>query len=824
MVMESRDSFVPLPSTPTAIHQTIIPYTPPPQPYIPPPTQGVPLVSTYLDAIHQAQNTVYQADTSIHQAINNSYSNTYNTYNQAHDTVVVDTTGIRDAVVQAVNSTQQHLSNDINNNISHVADLIDSTNRQAYSAITGSVDAIHAAINSLDTTISRQAAIDLSPIRQGIDDIANSISHTVSDSYDRQAAVVQNFMDFQARTIQQTLEAQHETLDTVSTAIHDSIQRVAAEIENSLPHEPKAEPGAIPPLAVATILILKVIMAVLGIPVNLDNESIADVVKQKGQYIKAVLDNAPADFVAKFTALAHDEYPDIDSFIAAFRTTGLSSVAIDLVLTILVGLGAAGKMSEIIAGPYFQKLQQLSSSQVNATLPSVPDLVRFLHWFDDFAPDFIATMHKLGFNDKTIANIQASSYQKLPPFEYLRNTFMFNKNVEEARKNIKVQGYTDDDIDLMLENYQGGFPPIADLIRMMVRDTFSDIAKEFGQFDEFPDTLMDYWAAQPIGDIWAKHYWAAHWNLPSTQQGFEMFHRGVINIDTLKLLMRANDIMPFWRDKLIDIAYNPVTRVDIRRLYNMGIWDRQKVYKAYLAGGYSPENAEYLTEFTTKSEEESDVTTHKRVRKLAEELIKKSFEREIINQGEAYNRLVSIGIKAEEAQITTQLWEFDRETDKNYKRSNSSREKAITMVKQNYEKKNISAIDARAKMLSLGVPDLEITEELHYADIRADVALKELKVKNVRATYVKHRIDRQQAIGELTAAGCSLDEADYLLTTFDLERENKDKQIPETEVNKLFKAGIITQAQYIDYMSTLGYDEQEITWLGILNAPVQTGQ
>jgi len=144
-------------------------------------------------------------------------------------------------------------------------------------------------------------------------------------------------------------------------------------------------------------------------------------------------------------------------------------------------------------------------------------------------------------------------------------------------------------------------PPVADLITMAVREAFSpQIASRFGQYEDFPDAMVEHAAAHGISREWCERYWAAHWSLPSPQQGFEMLHRGVIDNNDLNLLLRALDIMPFWRDKLMQISYNPLTRVDVRRMYGLGVLSESEVEKAYRDIGYTQENAGRLREFTIK--------------------------------------------------------------------------------------------------------------------------------------------------------------------------------------------------------------------------------
>ena len=89
-------------------------------------------------------------------------------------------------------------------------------------------------------------------------------------------------------------------------------------------------------------------------------------------------------------------------------------------------------------------------------------------------------------------------------------------------------GIHDNYFDLYKElAYQ--IPPVADIITMAVREAFTpSIAAKFGQYQDFPEPL-ELWAGKKgLSPEWAKRYWAAHWSLPSPQQGFQMLHRGLI--------------------------------------------------------------------------------------------------------------------------------------------------------------------------------------------------------------------------------------------------------------------------------------------------------
>jgi len=149
-------------------------------------------------------------------------------------------------------------------------------------------------------------------------------------------------------------------------------------------------------------------------------------------------------------------------------------------------------------------------------------------------------------------------------------------------------------------------PPVADIITMAVREAFTPtIAARFGQYEDLPSEYVSWVGKKGLSREWAERYWAAHWSLPSITQGFEMFQRGVISRDDLYLLLRALDVMPFWRDKLMQISYVPLTRVDIRRMYALGVLSVNEITRAYKDIGYNDENAARLTVFTVKLTEQA---------------------------------------------------------------------------------------------------------------------------------------------------------------------------------------------------------------------------
>ncbi|GAH80856.1 unnamed protein product, partial [marine sediment metagenome] len=87
---------------------------------------------------------------------------------------------------------------------------------------------------------------------------------------------------------------------------------------------------------------------------------------------------------------------------------------------------------------------------------------------------------------------------------------------------------------------------------------------------------------------------------------FQAYQRRFITEGDLKVFMKTIEIPPYLRDVMLNVAYRPLTRVDVRRMYDDGILDINQVYAAYLDHGYSPDNATLMTQWTIRYAEPNE--------------------------------------------------------------------------------------------------------------------------------------------------------------------------------------------------------------------------
>lgn len=260
-------------------------------------------------------------------------------------------------------------------------------------------------------------------------------------------------------------------------------------------------------------------------------------------------------------------------------------------------------------------------------------------------------------------------------------------------------GLTDDQIKLV-KDFRWQLPTPSDLIRFAVREVFTpEIAEKFGQFQNYPGEQWERMGAVlGYNPQVLKWYWAAHWDLPSPTQGFEMFHRGIINIDELRLLLRALDVMPYWRDRLIKLAYRPLTRVDVRRMYRLGVLTSDlQLIKAYMDLGYDIHNATALTEFTKKWAHESQ-------RDLAMSEIKAAYVTGIITRDDAKRMLLELDRTPDTAELEIRIW--------NAQLAHAKKVQMRDALIDAYARNDITENELRNKLAGLGFSIAAYQEEI----------------------------------------------------------------------------------------------------------------
>ena len=380
------------------------------------------------------------------------------------------------------------------------------------------------------------------------------------------------------------------------------------------------------------------------------------------------------------------------------------------------------------------------------TLPDTASLILAMYRDETKRPMVIDMLHKQGYTDQNIDTLFAAS-KSIPAPDEMRSLFLRGE-IDEAtlNANMKKYGFTDTEI-MLLKKLFYPIPSYQDLIRMAVREAFyPDYVEEYGLMQELPGEYLEWTQKQGLSEDWAKKYWASHWELPSILRGYEMLHRGVITEEQLDDLFMAADIMPWWRDKLRAISYHPLTRVDVRRVFRMGIIDRDQVNRTYHDLGYDDEKAEWLTRFTEMQNTEQD-------RDLTKSEILGAYVKQIIGYSECHTMLIDLGYSEDEVGILISAKEYQE-----------------------------------------------------YKEYKAR------EMKRIERFFLAGAYTANQTINELGKLDLTGAEQDSIMRLWDSEKLAKLRSPTKKDLDSLFTADIITEAQYRAEIHNLGYIEKYIDW------------
>jgi len=305
-------------------------------------------------------------------------------------------------------------------------------------------------------------------------------------------------------------------------------------------------------------------------------------------------------------------------------------------------------------------------------LPSVSDLITWgvrevfspaqraeLDLDADFPPELADRLAELGYSNADARNAWAAHWQLPSREEGAQMLFRGELSSSQYAELLRALDYAPT-WRPKLEAIARAIPGLSDMVRFAVREVYDPARRAALKLDEdYPAAFTAQAAKHGLSEEDARAYWAAHWVLPSPTQMYRMLWRGLITLDELDAGLKAADYSPAWRDRLRDIAYLPLTRVDLRRMLDAKVIDRAEVKKGYKAIGYTDANAELLTQFAEHlagGETSTADVWLKRARSSLFGRVHTEYTGRQLTDEEATGGLEAAGVPAGEVQAILELW------------------------------------------------------------------------------------------------------------------------------------------------------------------------
>jgi len=346
---------------------------------------------------------------------------------------------------------------------------------------------------------------------------------------------------------------------------------------------------------------------------------------------------------------------------------------------------------------------------------------------------------------------------------------------EDFKAVMRKLGFSETMIDLLKQDYLY-YPSPTDFIRFAVREVFTeDKTTQEALKAEFPTEIIEYARKAGMDEDVLRWYWMAHWELPSPTQVYEMLHRlnpdvlavrgeaykqmGLdvnklkTDLETVKLYLKQADYDLRWRERLMAISYSPLTRVDLRRIYELGLINEDELLARLMEIGYTKKDAELMLEFYKNYRQDEG-------REFTKSEIKNLFYYGLLNEAEASLLLQKIGYTEGDAKTLMEIWKADieekdlREAQEYvrdaYALSLITREQAENELREcglsDEVIKVVMAKEDKRRLSSLKLPSvLTVVKWLKMRIINEDEAREILRRINVAEEYIDYYIAEGKA-------------------------------------------------------------------------------
>jgi len=432
-------------------------------------------------------------------------------------------------------------------------------------------------------------------------------------------------------------------------------------------------------------------------------------------------------------------------------------------------LAGAGISLAAFAPGFGDIISSFMNGTFRARTPTPAELGRMRQMGIITESGYDALMKDTGFSESNTRRIWSSTLDSMSPGEIIRLYFRYINNPtsdypvspEWYRERMTQSGVRESVLTEMLEANRP-VPTVQDEIVFAIREVYEPEAVEQAQLlSGIPEAWIERVARLGLRREDAEKFWASHWSVPSLTQVYEMFHRLYVGSGhehtfteaDMDVFFNIADIAPGYRERLKEISYNPLTRVDIRRMYAYGQYgsgesSRQALIRDYRQIGYSPADAQRLAKFTMDEYGEGR---------------KKFTQSQIVK---FYNN---------------KLW------------GEETKEKAIE------ELKRLGYDDTQAGLLLSYIDLVELTKE------------EQDKIETIRQQWLSGEIDDPIVLETaLVKVPMTVEQARKYEAQFERDRAKQTSRLTRSEIDSFYANNLISESEYRTYLRNLGYIEKDI--------------
>lgn len=653
----------------------------------------------------------------------------------------------------------------------------------------------------------------LGGLTREIDDLANTLADRVASSANRSTTDFTNLLSAVTTQNERNLSDTLSQVDRLANQVSDfskdlvdglqqSFSRDIDDFENKVNYVFSQVEMELPDWLKALAPFLTGIGGAIGGNLGKDKDQLLDYFQKRFTDIGKALEK-----------LKRGEYKNPDDFFNDIFGKGISQDIVGFLINIIGLVPVLLQISQLSSHPILRTLEQLQNIKYPSFLLSPDAYVNWHLKHPENYDEYQEYLGKLGINPRQ-ASILLQSGAQLVDLPMLVDWFLRDKSRED--KFIRYMGkmnFENQEMNIIREVINV-IPPLNDIITMAVREVFNPQKRQLQQLDNgFPEDVAKWAEKKGLSREWAMNYWASHWQPVSPNQAYEMYHRGIISKDTLRSLLEIADYPPGMIDNLIAISYNPLTRVDIRRMYKQGNMTYDQMVKAHQDIGLSPENARFLADFVVGSITDDDDKYTASVRTRVFNAVEKAFEDGTISREEAINAFQVLQLSGETANEIVNLVTYEKQVLQRKQENDTFNNHAIALIKSSFQKGALPRQDAKMFLTALGISEQDAERQLNLLELERQIKLKGIAEDTAKTLYGQYKIDQTEMYTMLDNLGFTPQEKYFIFYEADLARKKKTKMLTEKQYEKLYKDGLITESEYYDNLRGIGYTDKDATYL-----------
>ena len=340
------------------------------------------------------------------------------------------------------------------------------------------------------------------------------------------------------------------------------------------------------------------------------------------------------------------------------------------------------------------------------------------------------------------------AYSKLGIMDYQKLDFRGSLESNELKEVGNFLGYNERTIELVKKNSKF-YPTVRDIIDFAVREAFESPGQLFIHGgNSIPIPFSEYADKLGIDNEWIERFWHSHWRLLGSSQILDAFHRKLISQTDLLDYLRRLDYVEKDRKIIMDMSYNLLTRVDIRRIFENGLINSIELYEYYGTLGFKPKDQMLMTQLAKQLR---FIDTND-LRKIYIE----RYENGLITESEIKSLLHTTGLDSDE--INQYLYLSDTEKELEFTLELKKR------IELKFYEGDIDFDELIQQLRALGVSDQELRRIKKHA-ILFDFRKKKLPtISELKRYYKKHIIDLSKFVYYALRIGYETEHIYWILT------------------------------------------------------------